>query len=64
MRGAVTAFNINTAQSESGPKHAKANYDPEFAEENFKSPSLNSTLGCLKVVDTLRDGKLFQSGDQ
>ena len=34
----------------------KANYDLDrLTEENSKNPSLNSTLGCLKVVDTFRN---------
>jgi hypothetical protein len=48
----VIAFNINTERS---PNHRKANYDLDrLTEENSKNPSLNSTLGCLKVVDTFR----------
>jgi hypothetical protein len=43
------------ARSERSLNHRKANYDPDqFTEENSKNPSLNSTLGCLKVVDTFR----------
>ena len=37
------------------PEPSQANYDlDQFTEENSKTPSLNSTLGCLKVVDTFR----------
>src|ERR1700675_1450938 len=44
------------ASSERSPNHRKANYDlDQFTEENSKNPSLNSTLGCLKVVDTFRN---------
>jgi hypothetical protein len=57
----VIAFNRNTgmkhrnASSERSPNHRKANYDlDQSTEENSKDPSLNSTLGCLKVVDTFR----------
>ena len=43
------------ARSERSLNHRKANYDPDqFTEENSKNPSLNSTLGCVKVVDTFR----------
>jgi len=43
------------AWSERSPNHRKANYDLDrLTEENSKNPSLNSTLGCLKVVDTFR----------
>jgi hypothetical protein len=43
------------ASSERSPNHRKADYDlDQFTEENSKNPSLNSTLGCLKVVDTFR----------
>src|ERR1700693_2561539 len=56
----VIAFNINTGML--GQKGArtirKANYDLDrLTEENSKNPSLNSTLGCLKVVDTFRDAR-------
>ncbi|HEV3083354.1 MAG TPA: hypothetical protein VGY66_26460, partial [Gemmataceae bacterium] len=45
------------ASSERSPNHRKANYDlDQFTEENSNNPSLNSTLGCLKVVDTFRAG--------
>ena len=37
------------------PEPSKANYDlDQSTEENSKNPSLNSILGCLKVVDTFR----------
>src|SRR5271168_3717129 len=44
------AFNINAPE-------CLVRKEPEpsqSTEENSKSPSLNSTLGCLKVVDTFR----------
>jgi len=52
----VIALNKNTGVlSERSPNHRKANYDlDQFTEENFKNQSLNSTLDCLKVVDTFR----------
>src|SRR5450755_3083642 len=40
------------ASSERSPNHRKANYDLD--QSNSKNPSLNSILGCLKVVDTFR----------
>ena len=46
------------AWSERSPNHRKANYDLDrLTEENSKNPSLNSTLGCLKVVDTFRHAR-------
>jgi hypothetical protein len=56
----VIAFNINTGmlRQKGAPNHRKANYDlDQFTEENSKNPSLNSTLGCLKVVDTFRTSR-------
>src|ERR1700675_729274 len=51
------------AWSERSPNHRKANYDlDQFTEENSKNPSLNSTLGCLKVVDTFRPATLVAGG--
>src|ERR1700722_19389973 len=48
------------ARSERSLNHRKANYDPDqFTDENSKNPSLNSTLGCLKVVDTFRDANII-----
>src|SRR6202795_1715213 len=43
------------ASSERSPNHRKANYDlDQSTEENSKNPSLNSTLGCLKVIEPFR----------
>jgi hypothetical protein len=51
------------ARSERSLNHRKANYDPDqFTEENSKNPSLNSTLGCLKVVDTFRHAPFGSGG--
>ena len=53
------------ARSERSLNHRKANYDPDqFTEENSKNPSLNSTLGCLKVVDTFRSAALRVKSDR
>ena len=49
------ARNAAAQETERSPNHRKANYDLDrLTEENSKNPSLNSTLGCLKVVDTFR----------
>ena len=53
----VIAFNINTGMLRQ--KGARTIARPittsnQSTEENSKTPSLNSTLGCLKVVDTFR----------
>jgi hypothetical protein len=53
----VIAFNRNTRMLRQ--KGARTIARPittsnQSTEENFKNPSLNSTLGCLKVVDTFR----------
>src|ERR1700684_60408 len=49
------------ASSERSPNHRKANYDlDQSTEENSKNPSLNSTLGCLKVVDTFRASGIYR----
>src|SRR5271157_2944175 len=50
----VIAFNINAPE-------CLVRKEPEpsqSTEENSKSPSLNSTLGCLKVVDTFRAAQI------
>jgi hypothetical protein len=53
----VIAFNINTPEClvrKEGTIAKPITLD-QFTEENPKNPSLNSTLGCLKVVDTFRE---------